>query len=225
MSSFNLEVSNPRRSLDEVLRDIPARARPEIRQGFSVLAKVPSDRYHLVLSKVTDSVLGRSRIRTDEVATALGIPFEESGPLLSAASLAVVTLGVQNTPAGSFVEAASASGLLSESDRTGILSFLELIVAQRAGIGQILTESRLGNVVLPVLTDFDVTVDVRLGFDEGRISAAIPVAIVHLDTDSHSQEVWFQVNRRQLERIIADLNSALKEMQAAERWLSARSAG
>jgi hypothetical protein len=103
-----------------------------------------------------------------------------------------------------------------------MLPFCELVVSQRAGVRQLLTRSQLSAVVLPVLTSFDITVDIRLGFEEGQVATALPVAVVHMDTDSAGQEVWFQINQRQLERTIKDLNNALKEIQEAERWIESK---
>lgn len=61
-----------------------------------------------------------------------------------------------------------------------------------------------------------------MGFEEGQIAAALPVAVVHMDTDSRGQEVWFQINQRQLERTINELSNALKEIQEAERWIDSK---
>jgi hypothetical protein len=193
-----------------------------MRDGFVGLVALPADRYHHLLSVVTESVGGRAGARPDEVANTLGVDIERVGSLLSAGSLVVVTLGLRDSAATEFVQALAATGLASPADAEKLLPFCELVVSQRVGVRQLLTRSQLGAVVLPVLTDFDATVDIRLGFEDGQIAAALPVAVVHMDTDSTGQEVWFQINQRQLERLIKTLNNALKEIQEAERWIDSK---
>ncbi len=221
MGSYQVNL-NPSRPLAEIFRDIPQRVRPEVREGFSILARLSSERYHQLLTTVTDSIAGRASVRPNEATANLGIRPEQIAPLVSATSFIVVTLALGQSDPAAVADAAVAAGLLVETDRRAILPFAELVVAQRSGIARILTQSRVSSAVLPILTDFDITVDVRLSFEEANLQMAVPVAIVHLDTDAYSQEIFFQVNKRQLERLIADLNTALKDMQAAERWIGTR---
>jgi len=185
-----------------------------------LLTVLPPEHFHQILAIVNESIGGRTGI-TLEDAKALGIAPAAARLLLSAASFAAVSVGVREAAAEEFVAALRSSGLVQDSDG-GLLEFCQLVVTQRSGIRDLLKRSQLASIVFPALTDFDVTVDVRLGFEDGRVAMAIPVALMHFDTDSRGQEIWFQLSGRQLERLVEDLNVALREVHAAERWIESK---
>jgi hypothetical protein len=61
-------------------------------------------------------------------------------------------------------------------------------------------------------------VDIRIGFDNDEIALAVPVVLVHIDTDSKDQEIWFQMSKGQLKTAIEDLTKILLRVEAAEKW-------
>ncbi len=58
----------------------------------------------------------------------------------------------------------------------------------------------------------------------GVVSVAVPVVVAYLKTDS-SKDLWFQLTRGQLERLIAQLELAKRNLEAAERWIEKPSRG
>lgn len=154
MSSFQVNIGNRSKPLADALRDIPARVKSGMRDGFADLATLPADRYHRILAAVTESVGGRVAFKPDEVAIAVGVDADRVGSLLSAGSLTVVILGLRDSTASEFIQGAVSAGLVSSADGDGLLPFCELVVSQRAGVRKLLTRAQLSAVVLPVLTDF-----------------------------------------------------------------------
>jgi len=218
MGSFQINISRQSRPLIDAMRELGTRVKADLRAGFAVLGRLPIGQHVRLLSLVTESIGGVPGIKPEE-AKAVGIAPDEAPGLFSAATYTVVTLTWRDTGAAEFFQAGVSAGLIREDDAKVLLPFGELVVSQRAGLKEILTRARLSSVVLPVLVQFDVTVDVRLGFEDGRVAAALPVAVVHLDTDAEGQEIFFQVNVRQLKRLVEDLTTALREIEAAERWI------
>jgi hypothetical protein len=221
MGSYRVNISSSARPLADGMRELSARFKADLRVGFAALSTLPNVQYHQLLSMVTDSIGGVAGIKPEE-AKALGTTPDEAAALFSAATYMTVTLTWRDVTAAEFVKTGVSAALIRETDADGLIAFAELVVVQRVGLREILTRARLSSVVLPVLTNFDVTVDVRLGFEDGRVAAALPVVLVHLDSDAEGQEIWFQVNRRQLERLVGDLTTALKEVEIAERWIDSK---
>ena len=76
---------------------------------------------------------------------------------------------------------------------------------------------------MPSLYSFDVAVDLRVRIEDGKVRTTIPVAIVHLDTDSENQEIWVQLSTSDIDFIIKRLLRAQDDMKIAESLLSRRS--
>jgi len=108
--------------------------------------------------------------------------------------------------------------LMSSDLQPKLRPFLENIVADRVRIRGALRRAALPSQVLPFLTDVEVVVDLRMAYEDNAVIDAVPVAIFHIDTDANDQEIWFQVSRGHLERLKADIEGALRKMEAAEKW-------
>ena len=112
------------------------------------------------------------------------------------------------------------AGALETGDRTAVLRFASAVASRRGTFKQVMDRSRLASEVLPSLLEFESTVDIRLGFEKGRVAVFMPVALLHIDTDAQGQEVWLQLTRLQLEKIAEDLQETLKQMVEAENWVN-----
>ena len=102
--------------------------------------------------------------------------------------------------------------------------FFKGVITNRPFIKRALETSRLSTQLLPSLLNFEAVVDVRFGFEKGRLSENVPVIIMHIDTDSMGQEIFLQLTKTSLERMIKDLEETLKNVVQVEKWIAQKSA-
>jgi len=145
------------------------------------------------------------------------------GALVAAASLMAVAMSPpREISAQTFVDAAVEANVLDRKDSGAALRLGRLVEAQRPAMRRALHRARMLAEVLPVLANVDWTVDLRFGFENDKIDAATPIAMVFLDTDRHGQEICFQITKPHLERLIQELGKALSRMRLVEEWAERR---
>ena len=83
-----------------------------------------------------------------------------------------------------------------------------------------MARTRLANAVLPSLARFDVTVDLRIRFENGQAREFVPVALAHIDTDADNTEFWFQLTRADITILLEKLNTCAREMELGEELLN-----
>lgn len=64
-------------------------------------------------------------------------------------------------------------------------------------------------------------VDFRIHFEDEKPKNGVPVAVVHIETDSDKQELWFQMPQSEIERIIQKLTVASTQMELSARLFRA----
>jgi hypothetical protein len=224
MGSFNMEIP-PRGHPGDRFSNMPSGIKAFIRDGFSVLAKVPPTKMGDLFQVVLGSIEYGSVVDESEAQAKLGITKDDARPLLAAVSLVASTLSSKDETADELIEELAKAGALDPVNRPAALKFAFEVVAKRTVVHQTFERSQLASRVLPSLDDFEATVDVRLGFDKNRIAFSVPVALVHIDTDARGQELWLQLSKRQIQKIIGDLQDTLEKMSVAEAWLKANKEG
>jgi hypothetical protein len=96
--------------------------------------------------------------------------------------------------------------------------FVDKVASYGPQIATVLRKATLTDQVLPSFMNMSVAVDLRIGFTEGRVDVAVPIVLIHIDTDGDNQELWFQCSKQQMLLIKDDIEAALKKMEAAEAW-------
>ena len=116
------------------------------------------------------------------------------------------------------IEHLYAQGMLEDSNRVSATALLSVLAIHYAEGKLNVHKMSLESEVLPYLLDFEVAVDLRLGYGPTgeNVEFAVPVAMVHVDTDSYNQEVWFQAGITQIETMIERLQMAAERMKAAD---------
>jgi hypothetical protein len=137
--------------------------------------------------------------------------------VISAASL--VQIGVTEGTAEEFVAACVDAGLVDDSSRPVVEEFARDAARETPSIKAVLRQAEVSHEVLPSLVQLQATVDVRFSFEEDRVTASVPIVLVYIDTDAAHHEIWFQMTKRQVEKMIADLQGVLKNIEAAQRAL------
>jgi hypothetical protein len=75
--------------------------------------------------------------------------------------------------------------------------------------------AQLAGEVLPSLLALDMAVDIRIRVSDGGLKTFVPVAILHLDTDT-PQGVWVQLTKGEVQETIDQLTRCLEELSLAE---------
>ena len=130
----------------------------------------------------------------------------------------------QGINAEEFITSAVKAGIIPQNLVSKIQPFVDAVVAEKAQIGRVMRRAALPAQVLPYMSNFEVAVDIRLAFEEEAVLEAVSVAIVHIDTDANSEEIWFQASIQQMRKLKSDVELAIKRMEAAEEWSTRRDA-
>jgi hypothetical protein len=197
--------------LASVLAEMPSHVQRFLQRGFKVLGKL--DQGIIAELMTLASITFTTDVLTDHQ---LHIELDEVGSLLSVVNFLSNSLSARQESQTALIEEGKKLGLLGDAEVPNALRFAELIVASRDTIKQQIEQEDLASEVLPALSIFETTVDLRLQFDGQRLKRAIPVALLHIDTDATNQELWFQVSRVQVERLINELQLTLARLKEAE---------
>jgi len=216
MGSFKVQLPTTG-TLDESLATMPTRVKGFVRAGLNALTKVPEENLDLLLKAVLETIqVGESSSEIDSVKR-LGIPPEDTPALLGAISLLASLVSSRAETVEQFISSAVNSKLI-DAEHTGTARiFFNAVVQNRQAFKRALETSRLAVRVLPSLTDFETTVDIRFGFEKGQLAGTTAVVLLHIDTDAVGQEIWLQLTKSQLERMIKDLGETLKNVERAEK--------
>ena len=142
---------------------------------------------------------------------------DQMGGVLAAAMLIVPLLANRGTPEEFNVEAARA-GFLPPDVGKAIEPFAQSVFEKRAELLRIMRRAALPGQVMPSLTNVEIVVDVRMDFEDQEVYEVAPVAMLHLDTDTNTAEIWFQASKSQMEQLRKDIDAAIKRMEIAEAW-------
>jgi hypothetical protein len=216
MGSFSFTIPRFERPIPDILARLPRAFKEQAQKGFAVLAEVPQQNYAEILQAVVVA-LESKKAPLDDLEKSLKLSASDLGSLFAASMLIVPILG-EGGNAEEFVSSAVKVGLISENLVLKIQPFVAAIVGQRAQVGRAIRRASLPAQVLPYISDVEIVVDLRIGFEEQDVIETIPVAIVHIDTDTDGQEVWFQSSKHQMQQLKSDLEEAIKRMEAAEAW-------
>ncbi len=78
----------------------------------------------------------------------------------------------------------SEAGLAGKSQVPVLAAFLGVVAANRPRIRQGLRSAALGVSNLPSVQSVRASIDIRVGFEETTVAAAVPVAIIFIGTDA-----------------------------------------
>jgi len=218
MASFRFEVPLAAGVLSDFFADMPREVRTFLRKGFAALAKIPPDRFPEILKVVVERLPQRYPAAEAGLAKTLGIPTEEAKPLLAAAAVFASLISSGEVEVDDLVGQAKTAEVINGNDIDGALQFSRVAASNRAAIQGAMERSGIASAVLPSLSEFETTVDLRLGFEKGRVCSSIPLAIVHVDTDAEGQKLWLQLTKGEVERIVEDLQGVIRQMEDAEKW-------
>ncbi len=221
MGTFHVQIPS-RGTVQEVFADMPTGLKDYVRDGFAVLSKLPQQKFDEIRRATLDAVEAGGSVVEGGLSARLDIDKADVRSLLAATSLFATFLLGRDEKLPQLVAAAVEAKLIRPEDSPAALLFYEAIERDRPTLKETIQRSRYSSSVLPSLLEFETTIDIRLGFEKGRVDFVTPIALVHLDTDSEGQEVWLQLTKKQVERVVNELQDALRKMEEAEKWAGPR---
>jgi hypothetical protein len=213
--------SHSNSTIDDAVRQVPARAKDFLKESFGVLMSLDSQKWPTVISTAAESFDSSYAGDEPEAATVLGVPSSEAKHLLNAASFVAAMLASHpECNAQEFVDVLVKHEMLDSDKRDHAVGFAELVAGRREGLTEELERSALKNEVLPSLQRLETTVDVRLAISDSGIVRAVPVVLMMIDTDAEGQIAWYQVSKQELKSMIGQLEKTLERVEIAEKWIA-----
>jgi hypothetical protein len=215
-------ISDSIHRLSSQIADFPERGKAAARQGFEILRGLSeADRtraVELMLSAFEKG--GGGNLDTEQLSKEIpGLDRSgDAGRAVTALSVEFALLTQNAVSSAEFVQAGTGKIFDSNSEATAS-SIANIVIARRATLTRAMERSRLANLVLPSLVRLEVTVDLRIRFQDGRAQDSVPVALVYIDTDSDNNEMWFQMSRADVDTMIEKLQSTATDMDLAEGLL------
>ena len=203
----------------ENLSGLPPDFKTYLGKGFTVLSRLSEDKFLALVDIAQDYLAVPVSANRAEVTSKFGINSEDAMALMTATSFVTFTLTSRPDSAEGFIHALIAAKVIPETHQPNVL---RLAGNNRVALKEILERSRVAGALLPSLTQFETTIDLRLGFERNQVGFAVPVVLMHVDTDAQGEELWLQVNKKQLDNLIKDLEEARRRLGEAEKWAQSR---
>lgn len=189
--------------------------RGRMRKGIAVATKLSSEKSEQVLASFIEVIRkGSTSINLRPLGTSANLSQEETTDLFIAFFGLLEILSKVNASIDEFV-AASRDQLFDSKDEAGARILAKAISESGQELRTIVDRGAIAAETLPSLTSFDVSVDLRMAFENDKIREGVPVAIVHIGTDAQP-ELWIQLSRGDLEFLLEKLHEVAKQMDLAD---------
>ncbi|HET6246554.1 MAG TPA: hypothetical protein VFE47_02560 [Tepidisphaeraceae bacterium] len=224
MSNVSLRIP-PTAPLADTLNEMPPSLRGVLREGFGLIASQDPVRYPQIATAALESLASPSDATERRILLQVSENEDAGKQILASATFLAWLVSTRKEELTKILSVAAEAQIIGESAVKPVTLLATLLASDKAQIRQNMERARLGAAVLPSLSEFSVVIDVRLDFEKdmtgpsGEVGLAVPVAVVHLDTDSYNQEAWFQMTRPELENMIDRLQLALDRLKKAEIWV------
>lgn len=199
------------------LADLPPDLKRFLVVGFTTLGKLSPASQQEFIGFAAKSLEAGYGLSPSGLASKHDLQEQEVAAGLTAATVTLLAFSQSDIIVDDFIEEAISAKLITEDARESVRTLAKRVEADRGAMKAVLQRSKIARELLPSLTDFETTIDVRLGFEKGRINATVPVVLAHIDTDSQNEEIWFQMTKAQVEKTIADLQDLLRRLEEAEK--------
>jgi hypothetical protein len=213
MGSFQIPIRTS--GISQLFSDFPEPLKDTFRTGFQVLQANETSISELVPIAL-DSLVEKRQSDLDDVAARYKLSDKQAEALLATITLLAGLAVYRDEAHDDIFEEAISANVLVPANRAAAQSFLTQAKTHRSTILQSLRETEIAEEVLPALQNFETSVDLRLGFEKGKIEMVVPVVMVHIETDA--SDFWLQMKKQDVEEMISHLEGLLQEINEAEKW-------
>ena len=216
MPTFRFPLSVGSGGFSETVASMPPPVKSALGRGFKVLQTLSQESLQLLIRSAQENITKGRDADVSALAVRCGLQEAEVADALSAASFLIIGLALENVAIDAFIANGIQAGLFTRTEAGAISRAAESLSAKREEIKASVDQEEVANRILPSLAAFEFAVEMRIDFQDDRVSSVVPVAVAYLDTDATHMEVWFQMSKSQVERLYDDLKSLVKKMADAE---------
>jgi hypothetical protein len=202
-------------SIARRLSQYPNQAFEFFSAGFLAVSRLPKDVLSRVLQAVIDEIKrGKRGLNPSSIRPLTTLSEQEADQVASVFSVVIGLLSESEATPDEFVSATKGKLFNPEQESTA-KSVAVSICAARQEISSALARAQLAGQILPSLEGFYVAVDMRVRVVDGELKAAVPVAVVSIDTDT-ADNYFLQLTKGEVEDTIKKLSQALEDMKFIE---------
>lgn len=216
---------DPTLPVREAFNNLPAGFKSFLKRGFSTVAFLSKkgltvELITMILEEDTGGT-ALSPTASKEIAERLWLKPGDVPQVTATVTFCLSMFAQQEglSPA-EFVSAGLEDGFLVQSDQEQIKQFLQVVADSRSSAAEMTERKRLASRMLPMLSRFSMMIDIRPAFsdDDSTVKLSVPVVIAQISNDTNDDDLWFQMSKRQVERLIVDFKEVLRKIEVAERW-------
>ena len=217
MGTFQFQIPAGR-PIADIFASAPPGARAFLRRGFTTIAALSTGQVDKLLAALLRTVTAGGPLGEADLMSSIGdLSAEDAKAALAAGSFLAVSMGSSDEPIDPMITAAVNAKIVAEPDADGVRRLAALIARDRSQFRRALAKQELAASLLPSLAEFHTVVDIRPSFGKKGLDFALPVILVHIDTDTR-QEIWFQASKGEVENLVKGLQEALQRVEEAEKW-------
>jgi hypothetical protein len=197
--------------------NVPASAQRRIREGFGYLTALSPEVRKTLFAEVGEMIKsGVAGVHLQRFVELTSLKPAQVASTINALSATISTVVRVGATTEDFLSAARGK-FFDPEDEPVVAWTVNETIANSEEWNAAFELRKLANETLPALASFDISVDLRFAFKDDTISHGVAVALIHLDTDANGQEVWFQAGRADVEMMREALETALRQMELADR--------
>jgi hypothetical protein len=207
--------------LSREIADFPDRGKAAARQGFEIINGLSeTDRAKAVELMFLSFERGGGSLETELLSNEIpSLTRRDAGRVMTALSISFALLTQNAVTAAEFVQAGSGT-IFDTGGEPAASAIADIVISRRAALEKAMARNQLANAVMPSLARFDVTVDLRIRFENEKAQEFVPVALAHIDTDADNAECWFQLSRADITMLLEKLSRCAREMELGEELLN-----
>lgn len=207
--------SSDAETLSARIREIPPPLLPRIRGGYHSIGQMSGSQRDECVTEVVKHLSDGRAPQIRDIPALSGLRSPDGNNVLISISVVFGLLVDLEISIDEFI--AAASGEICESEDLPTLRYLaSKIVPDRKALKVAVEEASLASQILPSLSMFDLEVDLRMRFEDGKLQLGVPIAVVHIDTDCQNQEIWLQLKLSEVQNLIEKLKKTEADLKSAE---------
>ena len=210
MPQYSIKVP-PGRGLSSTLTGMPPPLKEIVKRGFSSISQMTPEALDKLRPLAKEALQGPESALSGEFPS-LGIDAESVRFAVAAAGF-LTTLVAGGSSVKEILD--TLPTVLEEPLAPQVVSLINTFGTETQELRSLYQKFRLSHATLPSFRKLEVSVDVRVDFQEDGTSIALPVAIAYLDTDATHQELWFQMSESQVSSLIEQLEKVRENLKRA----------
>ncbi len=200
----------------EIFEEMPAGFRAFLNRGFADLALLPYDKVERLSTLIAGGFEQTDDKTAAESAKLLGIAQEEV-PKIAAALGLLIAFTTRRTDVEAVLQQGVHVGAIRSENLIDLSRLAEKLTEKKGDFKEALEVASLAKEVAPSFERLSLSVELRFAFEDNVPVRSVPIVLCHLATDSEPDNVFFQMRKHDLVRMIDQLNTALQNVDVLQK--------